>query len=253
MIDGNNNYSSNLTDNYRLERMLLERQGWRYYKLFTTSWINHNEEEKERIKEAIEGTLVEGEEYTHQDTNVSYLKVEGNEDAIDLTYSSYDYYNIFQAKKVYETEGMAKLVKEIIRVESPIHKDYLVKRVANVIGVEKMTNDFKDKVLDALPERVLKLGDFYFNFKVSDIKLRLESDRDIQYIYVDELADGIYNTVIKNNGVSEAGCFKTIVNLLGANQVTANSKKQLTEALEHLILDRKIEEKDGKLFVLKYN
>ena len=238
MIDGKNNYSTNLTDNYRLERMLLERQGWRYYKLFTTSWINNNEAEKERIKQAIEGTLVEGEEYVHQDTNVSYLKVEGNEDALDLAYASYDFYNIFQAKKAYEQEGLPKLVKEIIRVESPIHKEYLVKRVAQVIGAEKVTNE-------------LKVGDFYFNFKVSDIKLRLESDRDIQYIYVDELADGIYNTVLKNNGVSVAGCYKRIVNLLGATQVTAQSKKLLNEALEHLVLDRKVEEKDEKLYVLK--
>ena len=56
-----------------------------------------------------------------------------------------------------------------------------------------------------MPDRVLRLGDFLFNFKISDIKLRLESDRDFDEIYIDELADGIYNIVNKNNGITEAG------------------------------------------------
>ena len=36
MIDGSGGYSTNMTDKYRLERILLERQGWRYFKLYST-------------------------------------------------------------------------------------------------------------------------------------------------------------------------------------------------------------------------
>ena len=102
-----------------------------------------------------------------------------------------------------------------------------------------------------MPKRVLKLGDFYFNFRVSDIKLRLESDREVDEIYTDELADGINTIVIRNNGISIQGCYKTLVNMLGYDKVTAQSKKELEKALEHLTLDRKIEVKNDNLYVVK--
>ena len=251
MIDGKNSYSTNLTDNYRLERMLLERQGWRYYKLFTTAWINNAEVEKERIKQALEGTLVEGEEYERVSGDVSFLKVEGNDDAIDFDFTTYDYLDTNVGKKAYDSEGMERLLAEIIKVESPIHRDYIEKRVAKILGYEKVDKKLKAEIEEAMPKRVLKLGDFLFNFRVSDIKLRLESDREIPEIYTDELADGIHTIVERNNGISIAGCYKTLVNMLGYDKVTAQSKKELDKALEHLKLDRKIEERKECLYLLK--
>ena len=251
MIDGKSDYSTNLSDNYRLERMLLERQGWRYYKLFTTAWIEDPDKEFERIKAALEGTLVEGLEYESHNEEVSYLRREGNEDVIDMSYAVYEFLDRTKGRKLYQQGGLSSLVKELIRIETPIHKEFLFKRVANIIDVEKIDQDFKDKVIAALPERILKIGDFYFNFKVSDLKLRLESGRDITQIFVDEIADGLYNVVIKNNGISEGGAFKTIVNMLGYERVTAQSKKILLEALDHLVLDHKIVETNGNLYLVK--
>ena len=251
MIDGRNSYSTNLTDNYRLERMLLERQGWRYYKLFTTAWINNEAIEKERIKQALEGTLVEGEEYEHQEGEYSFLKVEGNDDAIDFDFTTYDYLDNNIGKKIYDSDGMEFLLAEIIKVESPIHRDYLEKRVMKILGYEKLDKKLKAEIEENMPKRVLKLGDFLFNFRVSDIKLRLESDREVDEIYTDELADGINTIVIRNNGISIQGCFKTLVNMLGFEKVTAQSKKELEKALEHLTLDRKVEIKNDNLYVVK--
>ena len=251
MIDGKSKYSTNLSDNYRLERMLLERQGWKYYKLFTTSWIENPEKELERIKACLDGTLVEGVEYESHPEEVSYLRREGNADVIDMSYAVYEFLDRSKGRKLFQQGGLPNLIKEIIRVETPIHKEFLYKRVASIIDVEKITQDFKDRVTEALPERLLKIGDFYFNFKVSDIKLRLESGRDVGHIFVDELADGLYNVVIKNNGISEGGAFKTIVNMLGYERVTAQSKQYLVEALEHLILDHKVVETNNNLYLVK--
>ncbi|MCR5113997.1 MAG: hypothetical protein K6A63_08685, partial [Acholeplasmatales bacterium] len=252
MIDGNNSYSTSLTDNYRLERMLLERQGWRYYKLFTTAWINDQEIEKMRIKQALEGTLVEGIEYERHTGEVSFLKAEGNnEDAIDMSFTTYDYLQKSKGAKLYNHDGMPYLVKELIRVESPIHKDYLYKRIADILDYPKVTDELKAEVDNSMPDRLLKIGDFIFNFRVSDLKLRLESDRDVQYICTEELADGLYNIILKNNGISEAGAFKTIVNMLGQQRVTAQSKNCLLTAKEHLILDHKVEERDEKLYIIR--
>ncbi len=251
MIDGSNSYSTNLTDNYRLERMLLERQGWRYYKLFTTAWINEEEQEKERIKKAIEGTLEEGMEYQPQPEAKSYLRVEGNDDVIDLDFTTYDYLENNRGKKILQQEGLEFLILEIVKVESPIHIEYLYKRVAKFMDKEKPDKELRANVDKNMPDRILRLGDFLFNFKISDIKLRLESDRDFDEIYIDELADGIYNIVNKNNGITEAGCFKTLANMLGFDKVTAQSKKLLLDALDHLITDRKIDERGESLFIIR--
>ena len=250
MIDGNNSYSESLTDNYRLERMLLERQGWRYYKLFTTAWINDREGEMKRIKDAINGELVEGSEYRPKPEVRSYLRVDGNDDSIDFDFATYQKLDFNKAHKLLDTDKEA-LISEIITVESPIHKKYLLKRVAEIMGKDKPDKEVEELVNKYLPSRVLKLGDFYLNFKISNIKLRLESDRDFPEIYIDELADGIYTIVDRNNGISEAGCFKTLANMLGYDRVTAQSKTQLSDALDHLILDRKIEKRGDNLFINK--
>ena len=146
---------------------------------------------------------------------------------------------------------MEHLLTELINVESPIHQDYLVRRVQQILGYEKLDKKLKAEIEENMPARVLKIGNFYLNFRISDIRLRLESSREITEIYSDELSDGIHSIVERNSGISTAGCFKTLVNMLGYDKVTAQSKGLLEGALEHLVLDRKIENRNGNLFLLK--
>ena len=49
MLDGDSYVIGNCTDVNRLQEMLLKRLGWKFYRLFSTLWINQNKIEKEKL------------------------------------------------------------------------------------------------------------------------------------------------------------------------------------------------------------
>ena len=237
MTDGSNSYNANLTDKYRLESMLLKRLGWRYFKLFTTSWINHNEDEKERLKYALEHPEVETEVKTEEK---SYLKEDKSSDSFEFSYSIYRELDVERGKKLLDTFDISYLIREIIRIEAPIHIEYLYQRVAQVMDKAKVSDQIKEQVDQNIPATSRRIGDFIFNEKITGHKLRLGSNRKFEYIYTDELMDGIYVIVEKNNGIKIDGCYKTLVNILNFDKITPIARKNLDEALNHLVNEDKV-------------
>ena len=101
-----------------------------------------------------------------------------------------------------------------------------------------------------MPSRMIRIGQFILNYAVMDTKLRVNSDRDISEIYVDEAVHGIYTIVQKNNGIAIDGCFRTLAKTMGYNKVMPNVRKLFEEAVENLKLDRKIVQRKDNLFLL---
>ena len=116
---------------------------------------------------------------------------------------------------------------------------------------EKPNKEIKTQVDDNIPTKVLRMGDFFMNYdQMSKIKLRLNSDRDANQIYVDEYMDGILGVVAKQNGITAQGCYKTLVSILGYDKVAASTRKILDEALEHLIHNKRIERRGDNLYLI---
>jgi len=248
MIDGKSTYSKNITDRYRLERILLERLGWKYLKLYSTSWINNTEAEKERILDAINSEYTIG--VSVSDTNDSYLKEEIEEEGLEVEYAEYYEVDIDRAKEDLNNFGMKYVVKDIIRTEAPIHESYLYKKVALIMDKAKPTPQIKKAVDEAIPPTFVRIGDFYFENPIMKIKFRVNPDRDITQIHPDELADGILNVVKKNNGITADGCYRNMAQMLGYEKIMPNVRKMLDDALEHLKIDCKVSESKGKLYIV---
>ncbi len=246
MTDGSNSYNANLTDKYRLEKMLLNRLGWKYFKLFTTSWIKNKEEEQERLRYALENP--ETLEKKHEAK--TFLKEDKSIDSFDFNFEPYREVGAERGKKYLENYDLEYLVREIIRVEAPIHIEYLYLEVAKAMDKARASDKIKEDVNNALPKKLRKVSDFILSDKVSGFRLRTNSDRKFEYIYIDELIDGIYSIVEKNSGIKRDGCYKTLINILGFNAVTQPIRQVLDDAVNHLALDRKIEVVNDSLILL---
>ena len=181
MTDSRNaEYSDNLTDKYRLERLLLERLGWRYLKVYSTSWFNNKEDEMERIKEALEQAQKPKEELvvsSNDDKEEKTYLIEKDNDDHDFGFRNYEETDLFKARRIYRNDGLQGLLKEIIHTESPIHIEYLYERANDIIGDGKLKDEFKLEVDNNVPKCV-RIGDFLIDRdKMSGIGLRINSTR----------------------------------------------------------------------------
>lgn len=250
MADSQSGYSSNLSDKYRLEKLLLERLGWKYFKLYSTAWVNRNQEEKDRLFQALtedNPVIVD----TALDMEDSFLKIDRSTDSLDLQFTVYPELDIEFARQDMESRGIAYVLQELIEQEAPIHAEYLYKRVANICGNASVTPSIRSMVDENLPDKILKIGEFYFKNRILDIPLRISKNRDIIYIYTDELAHGLYTIIQKNNGISIDGCYKTLVQLLGFERIMPNARKKLDEALKQLTEEKKIRVERDCLVLVK--
>ena len=242
MLDGSESYKANLRDKYRLERMLLKRLGWRYFKLFTTSWILHNEDEMERLRYALENPDADEDKVIEEDK--SFLKEDKSIDSFDFNFAIYHEIVPERAKKYLETFDIEYLVREIIRIEAPIHFDLLCQRVLSGMEKGRLTDELKKEIENAIPSTCHRIGSFILGEKITGIKLRLKSDRKFDYIYFDEILDGLYCIIEKNSGIKSDGIFKTLANLMDFDKVTPQIRKRFEEGLEQLVHDFKVK-KDG--------
>ncbi len=253
MLDSQNEFKSNLTDKYRLEKLLLERLGWRYFKLYSTSWVNENEEEKKRLKEALENNSLIEEKRQGLDENISYLKIDKSDDALEAQFNEYNPLNDELGKEYLRMYNLEYLIKEIIKREAPIHEELLFKRIAAITEKPKVNNQLREEILDNMPKDVYKMSDFYMLDTNMKITLRIHFDREPQYIHPDELIDGVYKTIKKNKGISVDGCYRTIALLLNFEKITPNLRKALEAATLELKQRDLIVQKKEALFVKNKN
>ncbi len=246
MLDHPYKYKSNTTDKYRLEKMLLERLGWKYYKLYSVAWFNHPEIEQEKLKNVLMNQEVLEEDNIVEDS--SYLK-QVEDSSLEEQFSEYEELSIAKGKQYLQQYNLSYLLREIIRIEQPIHEEYLYKKVAMILDTNRITNVLKNMVHQALGSDIIKNGKYYSLEYRNSISLRIHSSRTIDQICMEELKHGILTIVHLNNGITIHGCYKALVQLLGYNRVTETTKKILDDAIIYLKLDGSITQRGECLFI----
>lgn len=247
MLDKRTRFSSNTTDRYRLEPLLLNRLGWKYYKLYCVSWFNHTQMEKTRLKDVLQSSeIIEKKEETIE--GESFLCEDEKKHGLEESFSSYEEYSLEQAKMEYKEQGLEFVLEKLIRIEQPIHEEYLNKKISLITG-SRLTNTLKNSIAKALPIDVNKNKGFYSLYSTSDTRLRIGSNRTIEQISTEELKNGIYTIVSMNNGITIEGCYRALIQVLGFNRVTENTKKLLDDVVIYLKLEGSITERGNSLFI----
>lgn len=244
MLDKKKGYRVNTTDKERLERLLLERLGWRYLKIYSAAWFLHPEIEKERLKRL----LTENTSRNLKKTEDNFLQEDTSVQELSDRFIPYSSLNIEKAKRHLEEYGLAYVVRELIRTEQPIHEEFMYKRLSEITE-SRITNVFKKTVRQSIDDDAILRGRFYSLNEEAPTRLRIGSERLIEYISSEELKDGILTIVRLNNGITVDGCYKALISLLGYSRITENTRNCLDDAVVFLKLDGSITQRGDSLFV----
>ena len=173
--------SKNARDRDRLRQSILEKQGWKFHRIWSTDWFHHRVETKKKLVEAVERSLNEQTlaidnlfqkniQHTKSDLdNDENTKNEDDpyseDDLIPSNLFTYDFemFNLFHIQKsslnltrTVKKDEMTKRfkitsdLKNIIQYEYPIHIEILYKRLLDGWNQEKMTQAAREKLKNVI-------------------------------------------------------------------------------------------------------
>ena len=253
--------SKNARDRDSLRQTVLEKMGWKFYRIWSTDWYKNTRIEKERLLEAARNAVL-----FHEKTPVFKPKKDAvAEQSIKESAEKRFVQEIkepqFEFPKYVEVDAL-RIVKnyydlrtgvhKILETEAPLSVEYLLKRIVSYFNREKVTNVVIDSFIYNMSgcERmgIIRRNGFLYLKGAPDPKLRVPgAHRDIKYISIEELADGLYTLIKQNITVERAGLFKSMNNLLGFSRLGDNIVSRYDEALKYLMKKDMIEDNNGVL------
>lgn len=248
MLDGPSYCIGNCGDANRLQELLLERLGWRFYRIFSTLWLHQEKLEKEKLLQFLKQVFTDKLPNKVNRKEETYLLK--NEETIDDSFEEYQQVSPEEIRRLSEKKSIPQIIRHIVQREGPIHQDYLLKRICFLYGRTKVTAPVRAMFLEDLDQLSLFSQDGFLGVQpFAAIGLRINSDRDIEYIPLEELKDAIYKIVKKSNGITKEGCYKAVGRLLGYSRVSEHAVSILENALVFLKLDGVLVEKHECLYI----
>lgn len=255
--------SKNARDRDILRQRILENMGWKFYRIWSTDWYRNKAVEKERLlKTASEA--VKNIPQTEQTIDTS--TDEKNETIAEAVQAQFEtevkgrktefqeYKEINALYLVSNNMRFLQSIVQILEVEAPLSEEYLLRRIVNYFGREKVTNvvieQFNNKMAGCSALGVIRKNGFLYLQGHDEIKLRIPGvKREIKYICIEELADGFYTLIKQNVSATTEGLFKTMTNLLGFSRTGDAIVTRYSEAIKLLKQKDMIIEQNGLLSV----
>lgn len=245
--------SKNARDRDRLRQEILERMGWRFYRIWSTDWFRNTAVEKERLLKAATEAIHLGryekvEEPKKKEDPIVFEKTIAPKHLAFPEYQEADVYSLRNS----HLYGNQLYVKSILEVEAPVSEEYLLKRICFIYGREKITSvvrqQFTYDMRGCDRNGIIRRNGFLYLSDQNKFMLRVPGiKRDIKYIAPEELAAGLHVLLKQNYTAEKDGLYKALVNQLGFTRMGDAIYAKLDEALR-LLRDVTIE---GDIISLK--
>lgn len=232
--------SKNARDRDRLRQEILERMGWRFYRIWSTDWFRNNEVEKENLLKVAEEAVQLGGFVKNEVT-------ESVEEKVDFEKAVEPVHMAFPEYKEADLEGLRNshmsdtqsYIKSILETEAPVSEEYLLKRICFIYGREKVTSVVKDQfeadMRGCEKNGIIRKNGFLYLAGQEDFVMRVPGiKRDIKYIAPEELAAGLHVLLMQNITAEKDGLYRTLANQLGFTRMGDAIYAKLDEALELL-------------------
>lgn len=265
--DGNNYHSGRTTrDRDRLRQEVLEKLGWKFYRVWSTDWFTNRKVEKKRLLDFVAKTIENfnnkenvkpnKEVVLAEEKPVFILEQESIKKDLKSEFKEYEIYDIYDIyNKTGKPASFNNVIYNLVKTEAPITEELLLKRTVGFWGNEKVTNVVRYNFANSMrrhPE-IKKIKDYYVVDVKQPIEMRIpkegDSPRDILLIPNVELSSGIRKIIEFNVGINKDGLFRTIANLLGFTRIGDNIRSKLEEALDEELKYGTIKEIDGEYFI----
>ncbi len=235
--------SKNARDRDRLRQEVLERMGWRFYRIWSTDWFRNNAVEKERLlkaaREALNlGHYVKNDEADEEENVVSFERTVQQE---HLSFPEYKEVNVDLLRTTHRNN--LEFIKSILETEAPMSEEYLLKRICFIYGREKVTSvvrqQFTEDLKGCFSKGIIRRNGYLYLSSQNSYQFRVPGDvRDIRYIAPEELAEGMIILVKQNVSAEKDGLYRTLASLLGFSRIGEGINEKMEEALNYLLLNR---------------
>ncbi len=240
--------SKNARDRDSLRQRVLENMGWRFYRVWSTDWYRNKPVEKERLLRSASEAVANrncGKENKRIDLQESAKISDEVKDRFvtEIAESHYAFpeYKQTDALSIIYNNGynFCSAVLKILNVEAPLSEEFLLKRIVSYFGREKVTSfvldEFNQRMLGCYSFGIIRKEGFLYLKGMDAPKLRVPGDRrEIKYIAIEELADGLYTLIKQNVTANREGLYKVLTNLLGFSRTGDAIYSRYDEAIRYL-------------------
>lgn len=258
--DGENyRNAANTRDRDRLRQEVLERMGWRYYRLWSTDWFKNTQIEKERLLQITEDAMVMTEKAfvpeRKAETGTATVSEKSQEKALaelaelapeeHIVFPRYVEADIASIARHYKNDlrNFRRMAKDILAVEAPLAEELLLKRTLFLFGREKITSVVKQQFEDCMEgcgsDGIIRRDGFLYLAGTTEYALRAPGmPRELKHIALEELASGLYTILRQNISSDKESLFRKLVTALGFSRMGDAMSTRLDEALN--LLDGKV-------------
>ena len=260
--DGATYHSSrNARDRDRLRQQILERMGWKFYRIWSTDWFRNNSVEKLRLLEVASKAVYPDKNSGNEKRNTS---IDNNEKEFEIEmkeshlvfprYKSVDcsYYSSYST-------NFQTMVKNVLEKEAPLSEEWFLKRIPWWFGREKATEyvrkEYENRMYGCQKNGIIRRKGFLYLQDQTNYMLRIpgygdDDKREIKYIALEELAAGMIVIIKQNITVDRIGMYKFLTKELGFQRMTENMQQRYDDALYLL---RTLVDRDGDSITLRKN
>lgn len=266
--DGASYHSSrSARDRDRLRQQVLEANGWKLYRVWSTDWFRNPESELKKLIEAIEKAKIAVQ---HEDAE----KIETPAPIHDLQRDDYtetvEEIAKYEFAKLIKSNGyldihefpvgrLSGLIENVVAIESPVHIDEVARRITESEGFARIGVRIKDSIMAAISysirqRTIIRKGDFLWSSHMKEpiIRSRIDfssSNKKIKLIAPEEIGLAI-QTIVKNAlAIDRENTAILVAKMLGFNRTTDDIKSEIFTLINQLITSGVLQVEDAQLRV----
>ncbi|MCK9573038.1 MAG: DUF3320 domain-containing protein, partial [Candidatus Omnitrophica bacterium] len=257
--------SHSARDRDRLRQAVLEKMGWRIYRIWSPDWIQQRNVEITKLKNAIENARFQRQSsfvdkisgaYSSEPLKVSVVKncpKTENSAGLGKKYSICDLGRYLDKEDFYSSSSgqlLRRQLELVIKHEAPIHTDLLFRRVMSRYHLEKMGDKIQTRLIELLRVIIRANRDIHIrnSFVYADTPIIIrypspeleESLRDIEYIAPEEMQDCMVQIVKLHSGMTEDCLFTEVLKFFGFKRQTDSVVKLLKQNVKKLLNSERI-------------
>ncbi len=177
-----------------------------------------------------------------------------NMDELVPKYAEAKNIQIKNTKQLYDSpiDDVAKNIEEIIRQESPIHKDDLVLRLREACNLKRAGAKFKNKIDEALEvsiknENVTENNNFLFFNDDRPVVVRRRVKPSIDLISDEEIIQNILLVVTLQKSLETKKLIKRVANNFGFKSTSKKTSNRITNIIDAMIINQILLNNDGRI------
>lgn len=232
--------SKNARDRDRLRQEILERMGWKFYRIWSTDWFKNKVIEQELLLKVVRDAV---EHPTKKEVKPTPSSTESFEEAAVEKHTEFPPYKEANISEICRRRGYNNylaIVKDILEIEAPLSEEFLLKRTVWFFNREKVTsvvqNAYEYHMDRCRYYGIIRKGGFLYLQGKTEFHLRGpgDIDRDIKYIAPEELAAGMLEILKQNVSADRMGLYRSLATQCGVSRVGRAIYELMDSALELL-------------------